>query len=54
MLAPTDVILVCILPDPGDLEIARLLGWYRVLLRSAPKVVAVDYLVFYKDRSPVP
>jgi hypothetical protein len=25
-----------------------LLGWYRIPLRSAPKVVAVDYLAFYQ------
>ena len=48
MLAPTDLILVCLLPDPRDLEIARLLGWYRIPLRTAPKVVAVDYLAFYQ------
>jgi hypothetical protein len=30
------------------LEIARLLGWYRIPLRTAPKVVAVDYLAFYQ------
>ena len=29
-------------------EIARLLGWYRIPLRTAPKVVAVDYLAFYQ------
>jgi hypothetical protein len=34
--------------EPRDLEIARLLGWYRIPLRSAPKVVAVDYLAFYQ------
>jgi len=34
--------------QPRDLEIARLLGWYRIPLRSAPKVVAVDYLAFYQ------
>ena len=34
--------------DPRDMEIARLLGWYRIPLRSAPKVVAVDYLAFYQ------
>jgi hypothetical protein len=34
--------------DRRDLEIARLLGWYRIPLRSAPKVVAVDYLAFYQ------
>ena len=36
---------------PRDLEIARLLGWYRIPLRSAPKVVAVDYLAFYQPSS---
>lgn len=48
MLTPTDLILVCLLPAPRDLEIARLLGWYRIPLRTAPKVVAVDYLAFYQ------
>jgi hypothetical protein len=48
MLQPTDLILVCLLPTPRDLEIARLLGWYRIPLRTAPKVVAVDYLAFYQ------
>jgi hypothetical protein len=45
---PTDLILVAVLNDPRDLEIARLLGWYRIPLRSSPKVVAVDYLAFYQ------
>ena len=48
MLKPTDLILVCLLPAPRDLEIARLLGWYRIPLRTAPKVVAVDQLAFYQ------
>ncbi len=48
MLKPTDLILVALLPSPRDLEIARLLGWYRIPLRTAPKVVAVDYLAFYQ------
>jgi hypothetical protein len=48
MLLPTSLILVCLLPSPRDLEIARLLGWYRIPLRTAPKVVAVDYLAFYQ------
>jgi hypothetical protein len=47
-LSPASLILVCLLPSPRDLEIARLLGWYRIPLRSAPKVVAVDYLAFYQ------
>lgn len=42
------LILVCILPSIRDLEIARVLGWYRIPLRTAPKVVQVDYLAFYQ------
>lgn len=48
MLSPTDLILVCIIPSPRDLELARLLGWYRIPFRTAPKVVSVDYLAFYQ------
>jgi hypothetical protein len=48
MFKPTDLILVCVLPGPRDLEIARLLGWYRIPFRTAPKVVAVDFLAFYQ------
>jgi hypothetical protein len=51
MLTPASLILVCLLPSPRDLEIARLLGWYRIPFRSAPKVVAVDYLAFYQPGS---
>ena len=51
MVAPTDLILVCVLPAPRDLEIARLLGWYRIPFRSAPKVVAMDALAFYQPNS---
>ena len=47
-LSTTSLVLVGLLPSPRDLEIARLLGWYRIPLRSAPKVVAVDYLAFYQ------
>ncbi len=45
---PSDLILVAFLPHPRDLEIARLLGWYRIPLRTSPKVVAVDWLAFYQ------
>lgn len=47
-LPSTALVLVAILPSPRDLEIARLLGWYRIPLRTAPKVVDVDYLAFYQ------
>jgi hypothetical protein len=51
MISTSDLVLVCPLPKPRDMEIARLLGWYRIPLRTAPKVVAVDYLAFYQPGS---
>ena len=47
----SDLILVCLVPLPRDMEIARLLGWYRIPLRTAPKVVSVDHLAFYQPAS---
>ena len=44
----TSLILVAVMPSIKDLEIARVLGWYRIPIRSAPKVVEVDYLAFYQ------
>ncbi|MFC2064323.1 hypothetical protein ACFLXB_04415 [Chloroflexota bacterium] len=51
MLTTNSLVLVCLLPKPRDLEIARLLGWYRIPLRTAPKLIAVDYLAFYQPAS---
>jgi len=48
---PSDLVLVAFIPQPKDLEIARLLGWYRIPLRTAPKVIAVDWLAFYQPAS---
>jgi hypothetical protein len=48
---PYALILVGVIPEPRDLEIARLLGWYRIPYRFAPKVVRVDYLAFYQPSS---
>jgi len=48
MIQPTSLVLVAVINNPRDLEIARLLGWYRIPLRTAPKVIAVDYLAFYQ------
>ena len=42
------LVLVAILPARRDLEIARLLGWYRIPLRRAPKVINVDAVAFYQ------
>ena len=48
MIPPEALILVAIMPHPRDLEIARLLGWYRIPYRSAPKTISVDYIAFYQ------
>lgn len=48
LIPPTALVLVALAPKPRDLEIARLLGWYRIPLRTAPKVINVDYLAFYQ------
>jgi hypothetical protein len=48
MIQPTSLVLVAVINNPRDLEIARLLGWYRIPLRTAPKVIAVDHLAFYQ------
>ena len=44
----TDLVLVAVMNSKRDLEIARVLGWYRIPLASAPKTVNVDYLAFYQ------
>jgi len=48
MIHPTSLVLVAVVNNIRDLEIARLLGWYRIPLRTAPKVIGVDYLAFYQ------
>jgi len=50
-LPESALILVAILPNQRDFDIARLFGWYRIPLRNAPKVVSVDYLAFYQTKS---
>jgi hypothetical protein len=47
-LKETDLVLVAVINSSRDLEIARILGWYRIPLRKAPKVVDVDFLAFYQ------
>lgn len=51
ILPETALILVAILPTPRDFDIARLFGWYRIPLKSAPKIISVDYLAFYQTQS---
>lgn len=48
LISPDALVLVAVTPTPTDLEIARVLGWYRIPLRRAPKVLSVDYLAFYQ------
>jgi hypothetical protein len=48
---PNSLILVALIPKPKDLEIVRVLGWYRIPLRTAPKVISVDYIAFYQPAS---
>jgi len=39
MVEDADIILVAVMKDPRDLEIARVLGWYRIpsVARSRPQ-----------------
>lgn len=50
-LSPSALILVAIIPSPEDLQVARVLGWYRIPIRSAPRILNVDYLAFYQPAS---
>ncbi len=43
-----DLVLVAVLKSRRDLEIARVLGWYRIPIRSAPKTIRVDWMAFYQ------
>jgi hypothetical protein len=43
-----DLVLVAVLRTRRDLEIARVLGWYRIPLRTAPKTIRVDWMAFYQ------
>jgi hypothetical protein len=47
-IADTALVLIAVIPEPRDLDIVRLLGWYRIPLKTAPKVISVDYLTFYQ------
>lgn len=47
-IANNALILIGIMPSMKDLEIARVLGWYRIPIKSAPKIIEVDYFAFYQ------
>lgn len=50
-LSSDALVLVCYVPTVKDLDIARMLGWYRIPLKTAPKVIEVDYLAFYQGNN---
>jgi hypothetical protein len=50
-LSPDALILVAIIPTPEDLQLARLLGWYRIPIRTAPRILNVDFVAFYQPGS---
>lgn len=47
-LQPNARVLVAVLPQVRDLQIAREQGWYRVPLNKAPRTVAAEALAFYQ------
>jgi len=49
--SPEALILVAIIPSPEDLQVARVLGWYRIPILTAPRILNVDYLAFYQPSS---
>lgn len=44
---PEDRVLVGVMTDPRDFEIARTQHWYRIPARFAPKGIHAEYLAFY-------
>ncbi len=47
MIASDARILVCLINDPRDLEIARWDHWYRIPVKRAPPDFLADYMAFY-------
>jgi hypothetical protein len=44
---PEDRVLVAYVPGPGDFELIKREGWYRMPQRSAPKGLFAEYYAFY-------
>jgi hypothetical protein len=44
---PEDRVLVGVMPDPRDLDIARDRHWYRVPVKHAPTGIHAEYVAFY-------
>jgi hypothetical protein len=47
MIESSARILICLINDPRDLEIARWDHWYRIPVKHAPAEYLADYLAFY-------
>jgi len=50
-MRPDDLILVAIMNSRRDLEIVRGQGWYRIPVRTAPAIDAIQWLAFYQTRA---
>jgi hypothetical protein len=48
MVQLEDLVLVAVVRHPRDLDIVRVLGWYRIPVGTAPKTLRVDWLAFYQ------
>ncbi len=44
---PEDRVLVGVMPNPADLDIARDQHWYRVPVKHAPAGIQAEYVAFY-------
>jgi len=44
---PDAHVLVAVMNNPRDLDLARERGWYRIPLRRAPARIGAEYLAFY-------
>jgi len=47
-LQDDDLVLVAVVKAQRDLEIARVLGWYRIPLARAPGTMRVDWIAFFQ------
>jgi len=53
MKSKKNEILVALLPEPGDFEIAKIYNWYRIPVISAPKIIrdkSLKYIAFYHPK----
>jgi len=50
-LGSSQRVLVAVMNDRRDFDIARHEGWYRIPLKRAPSRVGADYLAFYQTKA---